>query len=157
MRKIILTFVVVGLMASCGVTKTERQAQKSLKGDWSLTNITYPGSSGFVDVTLFNDATTRCFRDSDWHFISNNHKGSYQLYKENCAPGKRFFRWDIVLASDGQYYFSLKPVQQDENARKVETGYRLNVVQLDATQMILEETVSYNGNPFKIRLTFNKY
>ncbi len=152
----ILVFVLVGTLISCGVTKTERQSRHSLKGDWSLSNVTYPGSSGFVDVTLFEDASTKCFRNSDWHFIPNNSSGNYQLYKSDCAPGTRNFHWNIMQGEDGNYYFTLKP-EADVNARRVKSGYRLKVVRLDGTQMVLDETVSYNGKPFVIRLTFNKY
>src|SRR5699024_299840 len=119
--------------------------------------ITYPGSSGFVDVTLFQDASTNCFVNSDWHFVPNNNKGYYQLYQDDCTPGKRNFRWNVQQNSDsGLFSFTLKPVEEGQNARKTKQGYRMELVSLDNTRMVWEEQVSYEGEPFTIRMTFSK-
>jgi len=56
----------------------------------------------------------------------------------------------------GLYDFTLKPVGEKENARKIDTGFRLNLVSLTETSMIWEQTVSYEGQPFKIRMSFSK-
>lgn len=147
-----------GVMLACGTSKIERQAQRTFKGDWTLTDITYPQNSGFVDVTLFEDASRNCFENSDWHFISNNHKGTYRLYKEGCSPGKRNFRWDVQETSpdSGIFDFTLKPISEGENARKSRKGYRLNLVSLNDSYMVWEQTVSYEGKPFVIRMSFSK-
>lgn len=158
MKKTVLIFILAGVMLSCGTTKMARQAQKTFKGDWTLTEITYPGSSGFVDVHLFEDASTNCFVNSDWHFVPNNNKGYYQLYKNDCSPGKRNFRWNVQQedSDNGMFSFTLKPVDKEQNARKTKRGYRMNLVSLDNTQMVWEEQVSYEGKPFTIRMTFSK-
>src|SRR5690625_2879804 len=123
MKKTILILILAGVMLSCGTTKMARNAQKTFKGDWILTEITYPGSSGFVDVTLFQDASTNCFVNSDWHFVPNNNKGYYQLYQDDCTPGKRNFRWNVQQNSDsGLFSFTLKPVEEGQNARKTKQG-----------------------------------
>lgn len=157
MKKILIVFLLAGVMVSCGTTKMERQTTKTLQGDWSLTDISYPGSDGFVDVTMFNDANVNCLLNSDWHFIANNNHGTYQLFKSDCEPGIRRFRWNVIENSDnGKFYFTLKPIQGKENARAVDSGYRMELVRLNATQMIWEESVVYNGDTFLIRLNFSK-
>lgn len=155
MKKTFLFLLLIGLLTSCGSTKIERQAQRTFKGDWTLTNIELP--SALVDVTLFDDADSRCFENSDWHFVSNNNTGSYMLNDQNCTSGEREFNWNVQeKTNEGHFYFSLKPEVDGSNARKVRKGYRLKLVSLDENQMLWEETVSYQGKLFTIRMSFIK-
>lgn len=157
MKKVVFLFVVTALLISCGSSKMARQAQHTFKGDWTLTDISYPGSSGFVDVILFQDVGTKCFVNSDWHFVSNNNSGTYQLYKSDCSPGKRSFRWNVQEnAENGKFYFTLKPSDSGKQARKTKSGFQLELVTLNDTQMVWEETVSYQGKPFVVRMNFSK-
>ncbi len=157
MKKLIFVFLLAGLVASCGTTKIERQAQRTFKGDWTLTNITYPGSSGFVDVTLFDDASRQCFLNSKWHFISNNNSGYYQLFKSDCNPGKRPIQWNVVGNSDsGLFYFTLKRAEKGRDARQAKSGSKLELVTLTQNYMVWEETVSFEGEPFVIKFEFSK-
>lgn len=158
MKNVLLLVVFAGLMTACGTSKIERQAQRTFKGDWTLNSVTFPENSGFVDVTLFEDVDRKCFEGSEWHFVSNNNKGEYQIFKEDCSPGKREFRWNVEETNpdSGEFDFTLKPVSEGQNARKTAQGYRLNLVSLDDTQMVWEQTVSFEGEPFKIRMEFTK-
>jgi len=76
MKKIFALLTVSLLLFACGTTKIERQSERTFKGNWTLNSITYPNSTGFVDVTLFQDASAKCFRNSQWNFISNNNQGN---------------------------------------------------------------------------------
>lgn len=155
MRKLILLLVFAGVLASCGVSKTERQAQKTFKGDWTLNSVQLP--SALVDVALFDDVDTRCFENSEWNFVPNNNKGTYQIYNENCQTGKRKFRWNIQEnKEDGEYYFTLKQEVDGVNIRQEKRGFRLKLVYLDDQQMNWEQTVSYEGKPFTIKMSFSK-
>lgn len=155
MKKLILLFAIVGILASCGVSKTERQAQKTFKGDWTLTAVQLP--SALVDVALFEDVDTRCFENSEWNFVPNNNKGTYQIFNENCEPGKRKFRWNIEEnKSVGEYFFTLKHEVDGVNIRQEKRGFRLKLTYLDDNQMTWEQTVSYEGQPFTIRMNFSK-
>ncbi|WP_073148142.1 lipocalin family protein [Mesonia phycicola] len=158
MKKIIALVTVSLLLFACGTTKIERQAERTFKGSWTLNNVTYPNSDGFVDVTLFQDASANCFRNSQWNFISNNNKGTYTLSGANCNEGTRNFIWAVQEenADSGLYDFTLKPINDGENARKINTGFRLNLVSLSETNMVWEQTVSYEGQPFIIRMNFSK-
>jgi|SRR5690625_320821 len=154
MRKLFVLLFAVLLIASCGASKTERHAQKTLKGDWTLNRIELP--SALVDVSLFEDADTRCFEYSEWNFISNNNKGSYQILKDNCNQGTRKFRWNIQENQNGEYYFTLKHEVDGINIRHQKRGFRLKLVSLDENNMILEETTHHEGRPFVIRMSFSK-
>lgn len=150
MKKIVLLFLMAGFLMSCGASKTERQSQKALKGDWTLTDIKLP--SALVDVKLFDDEDSKCFQDSQWHFIPNNNTGNYAL--SNCSEGERDFHWSIQEDNEmGTYFFNLKPEIEGEKARKVKTGYRLRIVRLDDHQMLWEQTVEYEGQPFTIQMS----
>lgn len=153
MKKIFLLFVLTGVLVSCGVSKAERKAQKAFKGNWTLTDVNIP--SALVDVQLLGDQDSKCFQNSQWHFVPNNNSGSYELY--NCAEGGRNFHWSVQEDSGmGTFYFNLKPELEGQKARKVKSGYRLRLVALDDSQMIWEQTVDFEGKPFTIQMSFDR-
>ncbi len=151
MKKILLLFVCTGLLVSCGASKAERQAQKAFKGDWTLTHIKLP--SALVDVELLGNADSKCFENSQWHFVPNNNTGSYELF--NCTEGRRDFHWNVQEDSGmGAFYFTLKPEVEGQKARKVKSGYRLRLVNLDDHGMVWEQIVDFEGKPFTIQMNF---
>ncbi len=153
MKKCLIWVLLVVVMTSCGVSKTERQAQKAFKGDWILTDIKLP--SALVDVALLGDADSKCFENSQWHFVPNNNTGRYELF--NCDAGQRAFHWAVQEDSGmGSFYFTLKPEVEGQKARKVTSGYRLRLLSLDESQMLWEQTVDYQGRPFTIQMHFSK-
>lgn len=156
MKKSILLFFVAALFTSCGATKIERQAQRTLKGEWMLNRISYPNSQGIFKVSLFDDASASCFTGSSWSFVPNNNHGIYTITDANCATGERQFIFDVIetVPDTGIFDFTLKPVGDKENPRKVNTGYRMNLVSLSATNMVWEQYVTLEGEPFTIRLHF---
>lgn len=158
MKKIVSLLFVAVLLSSCGATKVERQAQKTLKGNWTLNRISYPNSKGIFKVNLFNDVSASCFTGSDWSFIPNNNHGTYTITDGSCATGDRNFIFDVIetVPDSGIFDFTLKPVGEDENPRKINTGYRLNLVSLSEMEMVWEQVVSLEGKPFTIRMHFSK-
>lgn len=155
MKNSILILFLVGLLTSCGTSKVERQAQKTFKGDWTLTNVELP--SALVDVDVFDDADHRCFEGSNWHFVPNNNTGTYELVGDDCSPDQRKFFWNIQENTDnGEYSFTLKPEAKAAQARKQKSGYRLKLMYLDDTRMTWEQTVTYEGSPFTIKMNFSK-
>lgn len=148
----------VATLTSCYTTKTERQAERVFKGAWTLTSITYPNSSTFVESTLFRDATAKCFENSNWNFVPNNNQGNYSLTGAGCDDTPRSIVWSVqeVDASTGLYSFLLKVVAEGENARKVDTGFRVQLASLTETTMSWEQTAYYEGEPIIIRMNFTK-
>lgn len=152
MKKIIVIGFLALLTFSCGVSKVERNTQKMLKGNWTLTEVQLP--SALVDVELFDDVDSKCFTHSDWNFIPNNNQGAYEL--SSCSQHRQKFHWSIQEGSSSEFYLLLKPEVDGVKARKVSTGYRLELIGLNEYEMVWEQRVSFEGRPFTIRMNFVK-
>ncbi|WP_037321624.1 lipocalin family protein [Salegentibacter sp. Hel_I_6] len=158
MKKIMILSFVAVLLAACGPSKTAKEARKTFDGEWTLTSVTYPNSSGEFDVTLLNDANASCFESSTWDFVSNNNRGSYNVQGTNCSGGARNFIWSIDEENtpDGIYDFLLKPTDEDYKSTTGNQGFRMNLKSLSDSQMVWEQSVMLEGSPFVIRMNFSK-
>lgn len=155
MKKAILMVFAIILM-SCGSSKVVNNAEKTIKGNWSLSSITYD-KLGTYDVTLLNDAKKECFEASTWQFIPNNHTGTYSIINGDCATGDRYFNFTIqeVSYETGHYDFLLKPTNE-KGKSDTNQGFRMKITLLTDTEMQWEQTVNVNGSPFVINMNFNK-
>lgn len=158
MKKIVFILLTAVLMASCGASQVEREARKTFNGSWTLNNISFPNNSEELQVTLFEDATADCLRNSTWNFISNNNEGTYTISSPSCDTSTRYFIWSIdeVNAATGTYNLLLKPTNADHKSTTGNQGFRINLVTLTDTNMVWEQTVNFEGEPFTIRMNFNK-
>ena len=86
MKKIILSLFVFSMLLSCGTSKTVRESKRVIKGDWTLSSITY-SEAGTYNVMLLNDVSKTCFENSMWHFIPNNNTGTYTIDDAGCTTG----------------------------------------------------------------------
>ncbi|WP_372919848.1 lipocalin family protein [Salegentibacter sp.] len=157
-KLLVLVSITLLLVTACGPSKTAREARKTFNGDWTLTSVTYPNSSGEFNVTLLNDASAECFEGSTWDFVSNNNHGTYRVQGINCDGGERNFMWSIDEENtpEGIYDFLLKPTDENYKSTTGDQGFRLNLRSLSDTQMVWEQTVSLDGSPFVIRMNFSK-
>lgn len=157
-KKAFLIILCSTLLVSCKLNPLLAEARKSFKGDWELTSITYPGSSGEYNVTLFNDASANCFLYSKWSFVSNNNTGSYWLTQPECSEHKRFFVWSINDSRSGEENpdLLLKPTDADFNSTSENQGYRINIIRSTNAEMVWEHTVTLEGEPFTVRMNFSK-
>jgi hypothetical protein len=155
MKKIILIFLTIGIV-SCGASKTVRDSKKSIKGDWTLSSITY-SKTGKYNVTLLNDTSKDCFEGSTWKFIPNNNTGTYTINESSCSTGIRNFVFTIqeVNAETGLYDFLLKPTNE-KNKSENNQGFRLKLSSMSETDMQWEQTVLVDGLPFIIHMNFTK-
>lgn len=158
MKKILLILVVAVFLSSCGSGNVVREARKTVNGDWVLTSITYPGSTGEYNVTLFRDTMASCLENSQWNFVSNNNTGSYAPTLAQCDKDPRFFIWSVeeVDASTGTYHLMLKPTDADYDSTTGNQGFRINIVALTGNEMIWEHQVNFEGSPFTVRMNFNR-
>ena len=158
MRKIMFILLTAVVLSSCGASQVQREARKTFNGGWTLSNISFPNSSDGLQVTLFEDATADCLRNSNWNFISNNNEGTYTLTSATCDTSTRHFIWSIdeVNAATGTYNLLLKPTNADHESTTGNQGFRINIVTLTDTNMVWEQTVNFEGEPFTIRMNFNK-
>lgn len=159
MKKIALIFLLTVFLGSCGSSgEVVREARRTISGDWTLTSITYPNTTGTFNVNLFRDTTAECLQNSEWNFISNNNTGSYVPSGTQCNADPRFFVWSVneVDAAGENYDFMLKPTDGRNRTTSDDQGFRINLVSLDQTQMVWEHTVTFEGSPFTVRMNFNK-
>lgn len=157
MKKFVVFIILASIAFSCGTPKTVIQSKKTIKGSWTLDNISY-SELGSFDVTLFNDVSKECFVNSTWNFIPNNNTGIYTILDPHCiSTGDRHFIFTIqeIDFNTGLYDFLLKPTDAKENSVD-NVGFRLQLTQLTETQMRWEQTVLLNGNPFIIYMNFTK-
>lgn len=127
MKKAILFFTLAVLAMSCKSTsatstKLDNKSEAALKGNWTLTSVTYPGSE-YIKVISFQLADSKCFEGSQWKFVPNNNKGTMSLNQPNCTS----FSSPITffINKDGQ--FVLKVLDAGEKAKKVRDGYVLQL------------------------------
>ena len=158
MKKLFILGFVAVLLAACGPSKTAKEARKTFDGEWTLTSVTYPNSSGEFDVTLLNDANASCFENSTWDFVSNNNRGEYTVQGGDCDQGPRNFIWSIDEENtpDGIFDFLLKPTDEDYKSTTGDQGFRMNLKLLSGDQMVWEQSVMLEGSPFVIRMNFSK-
>lgn len=161
MKKItILLFSV--LLTACSTSskvakpRETRVANKSIKGEWTLSSITY-NQTGKFDITLLNDTSKECFEGSHWKFVPNNFRGTYTITQNGCATGERYFIFVVqqINKESGYYDFLLKPT--DENYKsETNQGVRLNLAYLSEERMTWQQTLQVEGKPFIISMEFTK-
>ncbi|KJD31209.1 lipocalin [Tamlana nanhaiensis] len=155
MKRILLLVTLVCLM-SCGSSKTVRQSNKVIKGDWSLNTITY-SQPGTYNVTLLNDVSKFCFEGSTWQFVPNNNTGIYSINNSDCLAGERHFVFTIqeIDETTGLYNFLLKPTSEKYKS-ETNQGFRLSLTNLSDTTMQWQQTLNVDGQPFTITMNFIK-
>jgi hypothetical protein len=155
MKKILLIFIAIGLF-SCGTSKTVRTSKKVIKGEWTLSSISY-SEAGTYNVILLNDASKACFEGSTWQFVPNNNTGIYTINGSSCSTGARNFVFTIqeVDPQTGLYDFLLKPTNEKHKS-DTNQGFRLRLTSLSDAAMQWQQTVSVDGKPFTITMNFNK-
>lgn len=155
MKNLILILCTICFI-SCGSSKTLRTSKKVIKGDWTLTNISY-SEKGTYSVTLLNDASKDCFENSTWKFIPNNNTGMYTINGLDCSAGNRDFIFTIseVDEATGLYNFLLKPTNE-KGKSETNQGFKLKLTALSDTLMQWQQTVSVDGSPFVISMNFSK-
>lgn len=156
MKKTIALMIVAVLLFACKSTsvtntKLDRSSQVGIKGDWVITNVSYPGSD-YIAVNSFQIADSKCFVGSTWHFISNNNKGNMSLTKAGCPA----FSSPIVWSINKDGVFVLKIVEAGTKAKKVTQGYLLRVANQTGTSFQLIDTINVGGQNKEVTYQFEK-
>ncbi len=156
MKRIAAFLAFVVILSSCGVSKTVRTSRKVIKGNWTLSTITY-SERGTYNVTLLGDATKDCFEGSTWQFVPNNNTGTYTVSDPACSIGDRHFVFTIqeVDEETGLYDFLLKPTNEKHKS-ETNQGFRLKLSSLSDSTMQWQQTVTVDGKPFIISMNFEK-
>jgi len=155
MKQVILLFLAIGLL-SCGTSKTIRESKNAIKGNWTLSSISY-SKTGKYNVTLLNDTSKNCFEGSTWQFVPNNNTGSYTINDLSCSTGIRSFVFTIqeVNSETGLYDFLLKPTYENHKS-DTNQGFRLSLKTMADTAMQWQQTIVVDGEPFIINMNFTK-
>ncbi len=132
-------------------TKLDRSSQVGIKGNWVITNVSYPGSD-VIKVNSFQIADSKCFIGSTWNFISNNNKGSMNLTKSDCPAFSSPITW--FVNKEGQ--FVLKVLDAGEKAKKVRDGYVLQVANQTETSFQLIDNINVGGQNKQVTYQFEK-
>jgi hypothetical protein len=156
MKKIITLMIVAVLLFSCKTTsvtstKLDRSSQVAIKGNWVITNVSYPGSD-YIKVNSFQIADSKCFVGSTWNFISNNNKGSMALTKADCVA----FSSPIVWSVNKEGQFVLKILDAGEKAKKVRDGYVLRVANQTENSFQLIDNINVGGQNKEVIYQFEK-
>jgi len=159
MRKILFILMLPILLFACKSSaptsgpssKINRPSQVELKGNWQITNVSYPGSD-YIKVNAFQIADSKCFIGSTWSFISNNNKGSMSLNQTGCTS----FSSPIVWSINKEGMFGLKIVEAGVKSKKVTQGFMLRVANQSKTAFQLIDVINVGGQNKDVVYQFEK-
>lgn len=145
------------LFSSCAETKVVVDSEKTVRGDWTITNVTMDGiNSSYVDAKVFDEADPKCYMGSQWHLVQNNNTGTYTLSGgTNCPSGTTKIKW-FVTDEGSARYFNFKKVYEGEKPKNVMDGYRMRITSADAVAMVLTQDINFEGKMISIHYTFSK-
>ena len=157
MKKLILFLGVMLSLAGCKIKDAaaspavDRRAQVAIKGNWTLTNVSYPGEE-VIKVSAFQIADTQCFEGSEWSFVSNNDTGKMALAKAGCPQFSSNIKWYV----NKEQQFILKLLDAGEKARKVRDGYILSLRNQTQESFQLVDRIDVGGKMTDIVYQFKK-
>jgi len=125
--------------------------QSGFKGNWQISNISFPGSTYFV-VNSFQVADSKCFIGSTWNFIPNNNKGNITLNQSDCTS----FNSPIVWSIDKEGKFGFKIVESGVKSKKVTQGFLLRIANKTETSFQLIDIINVGGQNKEITYQFEK-
>ncbi|MES2266369.1 MAG: hypothetical protein V4520_06400 [Bacteroidota bacterium] len=105
-------------------------------GTWTLTNVSYEGLVPGAVQNVFDQAAPNDFVNSTWKF-TNSGNGIYTL--QNGASQTIF--WSVFNGGSTGTQFQFKKLFQGDKAKNVAEGYRLDIGNIDNTNMTLRSAV----------------
>jgi hypothetical protein len=167
MRKILLVCTLAILVFACKsapavpatptpvsnapTSKLDKTSQVGMKGNWQITNVSYPGSE-YIKVNSFNLADSKCFIGSTWNFISNNNKGTMTLNSPNCTAFTSAITW--YVNKEGQ--FVLKILDEGLKSKNVKTGFVLGVANQSENSFQLIDKINVGGKSTDVVYQFQR-
>ena len=156
MKKLILLSFAVLAMAACKSksatnTKLDRKSELAIKGNWTITSVTYPGSD-YIKVMSFQLADSQCFVGSKWNFISVSNKGDMSISKSDCPSLTSPIKW--FVNDNGE--FVLKVLNAGEKAKKVRDGYVLKVAAQSQDSFQLVDKIMVGNKSTDVVYQFQK-
>ncbi len=131
-------------------TKLDYKAASVIKGDWNVSNVSYPGSD-YIKVTSFDIADSKCFVGSLWNFVPNNNKGNMALNNSSCTSFTSPITWYINKDGD----FVMKIINETKS-KKVTEGYVLKVANISENSFQLIDKINVGGKLVDVVYEFQK-
>lgn len=155
MKKFILLIAMSALILSCKSnsatnTKLDSKTQVGMKGNWTISSVTYPNSN-VIKVTSFDLADSKCFVGSSWKFISNNNKGNFSLNSASCTAYSTPITW--FINKEGQFVMK---ILDESKAKKVKSGYVLRVANLTDNSFQLIDNIDVAGKSTDVVYQFSR-
>lgn len=149
---LLLTISFVGCKPKQTVTNTklDHKSEVAIKGDWTISSVTYPGSD-YIKMTSFEIADSKCFVGSTWKFISNNNKGDMALTSTKCAAFSSPITW--YINKDGNFVMK---ITNGTKAKKVLDGYILTITNQSETSFQLIDKTNVGGQMVDVVYQFQK-
>lgn len=156
MKSAIFAFLMAAVFVGCKSTsatntKVDSKSHVAVKGNWVISNVTYPGSE-YIKVNSFNLADSKCFVGSTWKFVSNNDSGTMALNAADCPQFQSPIKW--FVNKDGQ--FVLKVLNAGEKAKKVRDGYVLRMANQTTESFQLVDNINVGGKMTDVVYQFQK-
>ncbi|WP_339889161.1 hypothetical protein [uncultured Flavobacterium sp.] len=153
-KSLLLLLITISLMGckSQSVTNTnvDNKTERIIKGDWIVTNVSFPGSD-YIKVTSFDLADSKCLVGSTWKFVSNNNKGTMTLNDASCISFSSPITW--YINQEGNFVMK---IINDYKAKKVNQGYILRVANVTETSFELIDKINVGGSMKEVTYQFQK-
>lgn len=155
MKKMMYALVLLVLFSACKSksatnTRLDNRTEVALKGNWTLTKVSYPGAE-VIKITSFDLADSQCFVGSQWRFISNNNKGEFSLNNASCTAFSSPITW--FINKEGQFVMK---ILNETKARKVTEGYVLQVGTVTDATFELTDRVNVGGKTVTVVYQFSR-
>ena len=145
---------VILLIISCKTntaTKVDNSTERSIKGNWEITSVKYPGSD-VIKVNSFNIADAQCMVGSEWKLVSNNNTGTMIVQKSGCPSFESPITW--FINKDGN--FVMKILDTGEKAKRVQEGYILTVSNISENNFDLIDKINVGGKMTDVVYSFRR-
>jgi Lipocalin-like domain len=156
MKKLFLVLSLLLVVVACkpkqkvANTTIERKSNVAIKGNWTITSVTYPGSD-YIKVTSFDLADSKCMVGSAWKFVSNNNSGTVSMASAGCPSYESKITW--YVNKDEQFVLKFL---DDNKARKVKEGYLLKVAEQSENSFQLLDGINVGGKMVNVVYQFTK-
>ena len=154
MKKNLIIGLIALVLSSCKSNPTTAISVKdtsSIKGEYTITSVTYPGQDLFK-VKSFEIGDSQCLVGSTWNFIANNNSGSISLNKIDCIVFDSSITWYI----NKEQKMVLKLLNNETKAKNVKEGYVLSIMNLTKDSFQLSDRLNIDGNYVNIIYEFKK-
>lgn len=155
MKKVLLVVLLAIAFVGCKSksatnTKLDSKSERTIKGEFTLSSVTYPGSE-YIKINSFDVADSKCFVGSQWKFVSNNNKGNFELANASCTSFTSPITW--YMNKEGNFVMK---ILNETKAKKMVDGYILKVSNLTDASFQLVDKANVGGKMVDVVYEFKR-